>query len=141
VKAAIPAAARRFAMANSTHAPGASGNARLDAERFDVYQIALEFLGLVGRLAPRRGFGELRDQLERASSSIILNTAEGLGRSSSPEKARFFVIARGSTTECAAIVDVLRVRALAAPALCEHARSLLVRITQMLSKLISRHRG
>lgn len=128
-------------MANHTHAHRVSADARLDAERFDVYQIALEFLELVGQLAPRRGFAELRDQLERASSSVLLNTAEGLGRSSSPEKARFFIIARGSTTECAAIVDVLRVRTLAAPALCEHARSLLVRITQMLSKLIARHRG
>ena len=128
-------------MANHVHAHRLSADARLDAERFDVYQITLEFLGLVGQLKPGRGFGELRDQIERASSSILLNTAEGLGRSSAPEKARFFVIARGSTTECAAIVDVLRVRGLAAHALCQHARSLLVRITQMLSKLISRHRG
>ena len=127
-------------MANHAHAPRASADVQLDAERFDVYQIALVFLGLVSQLTPRRGFAELRDQLERASSSIILNLAEGLGRSSSPERARFFIIARGSTTECAAIVDVLRVRALAAPALCERARSLLVRITQMLSKLIARHR-
>ena len=127
-------------MANHVHAHRASADVRLDAERLDVYQIALEFLGLVRQLAPGRGFAELRDQLERASASIILNTAEGLGRSSSPEKARFFIIARGSTTECAAIVDVLRVRSLSAPALCEHARSLLVRITQMLSKLILHHR-
>jgi four helix bundle protein len=128
-------------MANHAHAPRASADAQLDAERLDVYQVALEFLGLAGQLAPRRGFAELRDQLERASSSIILNLAEGLGRSTAPEKARFFIIARGSATECAAIVDVLRIRALATPALCEHARSLLVRITQMLSKLIARHRS
>jgi hypothetical protein len=37
--------------------------------------------------------------------------------------------------ESAAIVDVLRVRAVAAPADCRQARALLVRIVQMLTKL------
>jgi four helix bundle protein len=128
-------------MANNTLDPGASRTALLDAERCDVYRVALEFLGLAGQLAPRRGFADLRDQLERASTSIVLNIAEGLGRLSRVDKARFFVIARGSTMESAAIVDVLRIRGLATPAHCDHARSLLVRVAQMLSKLIARHRG
>jgi four helix bundle protein len=124
-------------MANNTLDP--EGAVLLDAERCDVYRVALEFLDLVGQLVPLRGFADLRDQLDRASSSIILNLAEGLGRFSPRDKARFFVIARGSTMECAAIVDVLRVRAQVAPALCDQARSLLVRVTRMLSRLIARH--
>jgi hypothetical protein len=53
-------------------------------------------------------------------------------------KARFHAIARGSATECAASADVLLSRGLAPAAACCHARSLLVRIVQMLSRLIAR---
>jgi four helix bundle protein len=125
-------------MANNTLGP--EGAVLLDAERCDVYRVALEFLELVGRLVPGRGFADLRDQLERAGASIVLNTAEGLGRSASADKARFFVMARGSALECAAVVDILRIRGLASADLCHQARSLLVRVTQMLSKLVLRHR-
>jgi four helix bundle protein len=103
-----------------------------------AYRVALEFLGLVPRLVPVRGSSDLRDQLERASTSIVLNTAEGAGRVSQADRARFFAIARGSASECAALVDVLRVRRLAPSADCASARALLVRIVQMLSKLIAR---
>ena len=126
-----------MAQSLTRHSPG---TVLTDAERTDVYRVALEFLELVGHLIPRRGFADLRDQLERASASIVLNTAEGLGRSASADKARFFVMARGSALECAAVVDILRIRGLATADLCTQARSLLVRVTQMLSKLVLRHR-
>lgn len=80
----------------------------------------------------------LRDQLERASLSIALNIAEGAGRRSRPDKNRFYGIARGSTNECAAIIDLLRVRGLASEASCNQARELLVRIVQMLTRLQQR---
>ena len=41
----------------------------------------------------------LTNQLRRASSSIGANLAEGCGRFSAREKARFFVIAMGSASE------------------------------------------
>jgi len=44
----------------------------------------------------------LRDQLHRASISVVLNIAGGAGRFSAPDKARFSAIARGSATECGA---------------------------------------
>jgi four helix bundle protein len=113
----------------------------LNAERLDVYRVALEFLALAPRLAPPRGAADLRDQLGRASSSVALNIAEGAGRVSGPDKVRFFAIARGSATECAAILDVLRVRGLATAGDCLSARTLLVRIVQMLTKLIARRAG
>ncbi len=67
--------------------------------------------------------------------------AEGLGRRSPAEKAHFFSIAKGSTTECAAIVDVVRSMGLAPVTLCREARGLLVRIIQMLTKLETSVRG
>jgi four helix bundle protein len=77
----------------------------------------------------------LRDQLERASVSIVLNTAEAAGRVSRAEKAHFFAIARGSAAECAAILDLLRARGLVSGLDYRRGRSLLVRIIQMLTRL------
>jgi len=110
----------------------------LDAERLEVYRVALEFQVLAARLVPRKGPSVLRDQLDRASVSIVLNVAEGAGRFSGPDKARFYAMARGSAAECAAVVDLLFARGLVTAALQRRARGLLVRIVQMLTKLTAR---
>src|SRR6188768_2604245 len=47
----------------------------------------------------------LKDQIRRASSTIILNIAEGSGRFSPADRKNFFVIARGSAFECSAALD------------------------------------
>jgi four helix bundle protein len=100
---------------------------RLDAEKLHVYAVAVEFQTLAVALSPK-GQAVLRDQLERASLSIVLNIAECAGRRSRPDKNRFYGIARGSANECAAIIDLLRVRGLASEAKCGQARELVVRI-------------
>jgi four helix bundle protein len=53
----------------------------LDHERLDVYAIALGFLVFANEVIERlpRGRGHLADQLTRASTSIVLNLAEGAG--------------------------------------------------------------
>jgi four helix bundle protein len=53
-----------------------------------------------------RGYGYLADQLRRASTSIILNFAEGNGKKGLKERQRFFRIAKGSLYEVAAVYDV-----------------------------------
>ena len=111
----------------------------LAAERLDVYRVAVEFQSVAARLLSNRRLGStLRDQVDRASVSIVLCIAEGAGRRTSREQAHFFTIARGSATECAAVLDVLEARGLIAPAVYRHGRGLLVRIVQMLSRLIAR---
>ena len=107
-------------------------------QRFDVYRVALEFQALVPGLFPKQGFRSLRDQLDRASSSILLNIAEGCGRSSRNDKAQLYLIARGSAMESAAVLDVLLTRQVIASAAYRHAHGLLIRVTQMLTRLVQR---
>ena len=108
---------------------------QLDAEKLQVYSVALELQVLCATLVPPQ-HRVLQDQLERASLSAICCTAEGAGRHSRRDKRRLYVMARGSATETAAIIDVLRARRLAPEGACAHARSLAVRVVQMLTKLI-----
>jgi four helix bundle protein len=119
-------------------APSAAADAQFDYERFDVYRVALQFQELVPRLVPRRGYAALRDQLDRASASVLLNIAEGAGRFARADKAQFYLIARGSAMESAAVLDILSSRGVMAPAVHRHARGLLLRVTQMLTKLVQR---
>lgn len=70
---------------------------------FRTYNLALEFYRLAGRLLLPRC---LREQLQRAASSIVLNLAEGTGRASPADQKRFFTIAFGSLRECQAILDL-----------------------------------
>jgi four helix bundle protein len=109
----------------------------LDHERLDVYRCSIEFLAVAVRIGAglRRGNANLRDQLQRASTSIPLNIAEASGKSSAADRARFHAIARGSALECGAILDVLAVMGAAKHDEVRAAKALLARITAMLTKL------
>ncbi len=75
------------------------------------------------------------DQWLRASQSILLNIAEGNGKTTEPDRRRYFEIARGSTLECAAIQDVLVVGDGLDKAESREHKSELDRIAAMLSRL------
>ena len=66
------------------------------------------------------------------------NIAEGAGRRTPADKAHFFTIARGSATECAAILELLAARGFLTFPTHRHGRGLLIRIVQMLTRLIAR---
>jgi four helix bundle protein len=113
-----------------------------DHERLDVYQLILKFTEWVTELLDelqgeaRTKTREVRDHLDRASLSILLNTAEGNGKRQGQLRAKFFDDARGSATECAACLD-----ALVAKKVCTHERIrdgkvTLVRVVQMLTRLV-----
>jgi four helix bundle protein len=109
----------------------------LDHEKLDVYHLSLDFLvfanGLIETLP--RGRSHLADQFTRASTSIVLNLAEGAGKHSRPDKRRYYLTARGSATESAALLDVcLRLQLLDSVG-HEAGKRMLVRIVSMLIKL------
>lgn len=106
-----------------------------DCERLDVYRVAVEFQAIAASICSARGLGALRDQLDRASVSTVLNVAEGSGRFAPAEKAHFHLIARGSAMECLAILTLLDARSLLAHDVHRRARALLVRVVAMLTRL------
>jgi len=113
-----------------------------DHERLDVYQEAIAFCGWVGDLLSEVTVkAAAKDQLDRASTSIPLNIAEGNGKFSNADRARFLEIARGSALECAASVDVLAVRKLISVERVIPAKEQLVRIVNMLVGMLKRFSG
>jgi four helix bundle protein len=110
----------------------------LHFQKLDVYRCSIEFLAFCRKVRDSlpRGTGDLADQVKRASQSITQNIAEGAGKSSLPDRARFFTIARGSATECAAHLDVLQVEGLLASERYTEGLALLERIVSMLTRMI-----
>ena len=119
---------------HSTVAPASDSAPLLDAERLIVYGVALEFQSQASALALRAD-AVVRDQLRRASLSVVLNIAEGAGRRARAQKRHLYSIARGSAMESAAILDVLRGHGVASRLEWRQARALVVRTVQMLTKL------
>jgi four helix bundle protein len=113
------------------------GAMQLDHERLDVYDLGLEFLVLANGIIEGlpRGRSHLSDQFTRASLSIVLNLAEGAGKHSKLDKRRYYVTARGSATESAALLDVCQRLKLLDDAGHTAAKGMLVRIVSMLIKL------
>ena len=51
--------------------------------------------------------GHLKDQLLRASQSVVLNLAEGSGKPTQPDKVKFYATAFGSVREVQAVLDLI----------------------------------
>ena len=111
---------------------------QFDHERLDVSRVAIEFVRAVGELlnGPLAGC-RMRavGQLDRASTSIPLNIAEGNGKRTARDRCKYFVNARGSAFECAAALDVLVARKALEVGTIATGRALLYRIVGMLSKM------
>ena len=109
----------------------------LDHERLDVYLVALDFVVFANEVIERlpRGRSHLADQLTRASTSIVLNLAEGAGKLSKPDKRRYYLTARGSATESAALLDVCWRLRLVSEAEHRAGKEQITRVVSMLIKL------
>ncbi len=76
------------------------------------------------------------DQLDMASTSIVLNIAEGNSKYSSKDRCRYFDISRGSTLECSSCLDVLVRKNLLKDAESLIGKNILKEIVSMLVGLI-----
>ena len=81
-----------------------------DFENLEVYKKAKAYNSTVSKTVLFSGLldSTTKNQLRRASLSIVLNIAEGTSRFSKPDRRNFCVIARGPVFECVAIFDMLR---------------------------------
>ena len=77
-------------------------------DRTRIYPLALELVEVSHEVLDKlpQGYGFLADQLRRASASVCLNFAEGCGKESKRDRRRYFMAARGSAYEVAAVLDV-----------------------------------
>jgi four helix bundle protein len=110
-------------------------NTSFDHEKLTVYQEAISFVIWVNEILETLPKNlAVYSQLDRASTSILLNIAEGNGKYTAPDRCRFFDIARGSALECAACLDVLVAKKRAVQV--DQGKEILVRIVAMLVGLI-----
>lgn len=112
-----------------------------DFENLDVYQVSMSFVLLVNEFSKNfpRGTFNLSDQLDRASTSVLFNIAEGAGEFAEMEKIRFYRMARRSATECAAILQLANNLKLLDNNNYSIAKDLLIRIVSMLSKMTRKY--
>ena len=114
-----------------------------DHNRLDVYRLSIEYVAAA--FASSRSLEGLhrhaRDQWLRAAQSIPLNIAEGNGKLSLKDRARFLDIARGSALECASIQDVRVVSGGMNRETDHDLKSKLVRIVAMLTRMAMKFDG
>ena len=102
-----------------------------------MYQASIEFIAWTIPLLDRLpGTASVRNQLDRASTSVPLNIAEGNGKFTSPDRCRFFDNARGSALEAAACLDVMAAKRFVDTEEIETGKAMLVKIVSMLFGLI-----
>jgi four helix bundle protein len=109
-------------------------------EKLDVYHEAIAFVAWLSLLVEETTrIGDIRDQLDRASNSIVLNLAEGNGKYSAKDRCRFFDTANGSALECAAGLDILVAKGKLTPGQVRPGKESLQKIVRMLMGLIKRN--
>lgn len=110
---------------------------RPEHEKLEVYGRAVatvrQLEGVARAIPDVRG--DLRDQLRRASTSIVLNLAEGANEFSAADKARFYRMARRSAGECLAILDIIDC-VLLEPIATSEVRAALLGVMETLNKLV-----
>ena len=110
---------------------------RFDHEKLNVYQASIKFVTWATDLISKvESKAAVKDQLDRASTSIPPNIAEGNGKFAIRDRCRFLDFARGSTLECAACLDVLVAKYLTETTAIVSGKKQLFEIVSMLMSLI-----
>ena len=102
-------------------------------EKLHVYGKALAFVTAASAFSAVWGKKHaVVDQLDRASDSLILNLADGARLRSGPSKIRALDYAVGSGLECAACLDIAKLKGLLGKAQTDHEKQRLCEIIKML---------
>jgi len=108
-----------------------------DHEKLHVYQESLRFATWCNTILERLPKSAVvRDQLDRARTSIILNIAEGNGKFTAPDRCRFFDNSRGSALESAGCIDLLLINRVISLDEAEEGKTVLRQVVSMLVGLI-----
>jgi len=105
-------------------------------EDLDVYQTALRLTGWVeGMLTAFSCSGDLLSKLDASTTAIVLNLAEGNGRFSGTDQAKFLGIAYKATVQSAALVDMATAKGSVEAVQVEDGREMLRGVAAMLTSL------
>lgn len=111
-----------------------------DHEKLEVYREAIAFVAWLAVISEGvLRAGDVKEQLDCASTSVPLNIAEGNGKYAPKDRCRFFDIAHGSALECAACLDVLVAKGKLTVEQIRPGKERLQRIVKMLMGLIKRN--
>lgn len=112
-------------------------NPIFDHEKLKVYKMSLELISWTnGILQKIPKTSAVWSQLDRSTTSIPLNIAEGNGKYTPTDRCRFFDNARGSAFETAACLDVLVAKGKLASSDIHNGKLILQQIVSMLIGLI-----
>jgi four helix bundle protein len=110
---------------------------QFDHEKLKVYQAAIQFVAWSTELAAQiRSKAAVKDQLDRASTSIPVNIAEGNGKFAIKDRCRFLDFPPSSALECATRLEVLVVKRLSDETAARPGKEQLFEIVLMLMGLI-----
>ena len=108
-----------------------------DHEKLIAYQRSIQFVAwsspLLEKLSQKLA---VADQLDRASTSVPLNIAEGNAKYTKPDRCRYLDTARGSALECAACLDVLVAKGKCTPEEIQKGKEILNEAVSLLVGLI-----
>ncbi|MHC4781289.1 MAG: four helix bundle protein [Planctomycetota bacterium] len=108
-------------------------------EKLDAYHLLLQYLELEHELSRKMGPGSahIRDELDRAADSMMLNYGEAAGKlMGSRDRNRYLRASTASATESATAWDVAQVRRFTPVCDVKRAKALLHRIVSVLFKMM-----
>jgi four helix bundle protein len=107
-----------------------------DHEDLDVYQVALQLVAwLEPMLMEFSCSTDLKSKLDKSTTAIVLNIAEGNGRFTGTDQAKFYKTAYKAAIHSASLVDLATVSGAGDASSVEKGRELLRRIAAMLTAL------
>ena len=105
-------------------------------ENLDVYQVSLQLITWLETILTKFSCSaDLKAKLDKSTTAISLNIAEGTGRFSSTDQIKFYKIAYKAAIQSAALIDIASIRPNTEKPNIEVGHKLIHRIASMLSAL------